>query len=161
MVKLESVISGGQTAADRAGLDWAIKNSIPHGGWCPKGRPAIDGELDPRYQLKETPSEEGVERIEWNVRDADATVVFTLAEKATGGSQKTISTSRKLKKPCLHLHRGILAASEKLVGFLEKHYVRRLHIAGARESKEPGLEAWVAMTLDKAKRIMDERSAGL
>ncbi|HSI64318.1 MAG TPA: putative molybdenum carrier protein, partial [Candidatus Saccharimonadia bacterium] len=117
--------------------------------------------LDDKYQLKETPSEEGMERIEWNVRDADATVVFTLAEKASGGSQKTLSISRKLKKPVLHLHRGVLAASEKLVTFLEKYYVRRLHIAASRESKEPGLEAWVAMTLDKAKRLIDERSAGL
>lgn len=33
-------ISGGQTGADRAGLDWAIKHGIPYGGWCPKGRKA-------------------------------------------------------------------------------------------------------------------------
>lgn len=31
------VISGGQTGADRAGLDWAMSHQIPHGGWCPKG----------------------------------------------------------------------------------------------------------------------------
>ena len=33
------IVSGGQTGADRTGLDWAIKHGIPHGGWCPK---AID-----------------------------------------------------------------------------------------------------------------------
>jgi hypothetical protein len=32
------IVSGGQTGADRAALDWAIENGIPHGGWCPKGR---------------------------------------------------------------------------------------------------------------------------
>lgn len=32
------IISGGQTGADRAALDWAIVHGIPHGGWCPKGR---------------------------------------------------------------------------------------------------------------------------
>jgi len=37
---LEKIISGGQTGADRAALDWAIKNAIPHGGWCPKERKA-------------------------------------------------------------------------------------------------------------------------
>jgi hypothetical protein len=26
------IVSGGQTGADRAGLDWAIKNGIPHEG---------------------------------------------------------------------------------------------------------------------------------
>src|SRR5262249_54793182 len=73
------IISGGETGADRACLDWAIENGIPHGGWCPKGRKATDGELDSKYRLKETPSEKYLERTEWNVRDSDATVVFTLA----------------------------------------------------------------------------------
>ena len=35
---LERIISGGQTGADRGGLDAAIELGIPHGGWCPKGR---------------------------------------------------------------------------------------------------------------------------
>ena len=29
----EKVISGGQTGADRAALDWAIERGILHGGW--------------------------------------------------------------------------------------------------------------------------------
>jgi hypothetical protein len=55
-MKIESlkIISGGQTGADRAALDWAIEHGIPHGGWCPAGRKAEDGTIDPRYQLKET-----------------------------------------------------------------------------------------------------------
>ena len=40
------IVSGGQTGADRAGLDWAMKTGIPHGGWCPKGRRAEDGPID-------------------------------------------------------------------------------------------------------------------
>jgi hypothetical protein len=47
------IISGGQTGADRAGLDWAIKYGIRHGGWCPKGRKAEDGPIDAEHQLKE------------------------------------------------------------------------------------------------------------
>lgn len=42
------IISGGQTGADRAALDFAIKHGIPHGGWCPQGRKALDGPLDPK-----------------------------------------------------------------------------------------------------------------
>jgi hypothetical protein len=30
---VERVVSGGQTGADRAGLDFAIEHGIPHGGW--------------------------------------------------------------------------------------------------------------------------------
>ena len=47
------IISGGQTGADRAALDFAIAHDIPHGGWCPKGRLAEDGLIPARYQLTE------------------------------------------------------------------------------------------------------------
>lgn len=79
------ILSGGQTGTDRAALDWAIAHGIPHGGWCPKGRKAEDGPIDGRYQLQETPSSSYVERTEWNVRDSDGTVVFSIAAVLTGG----------------------------------------------------------------------------
>src|SRR5437870_1510665 len=50
------LVSGGQTGTDRAALDFAIEHGIPHGGWCPAGRLAEDGPIDPRYLLSETPS---------------------------------------------------------------------------------------------------------
>ena len=43
MPLIAKIVSGGQTGADRAGLDFAIEHGIPHGGWCPKGRLAEDG----------------------------------------------------------------------------------------------------------------------
>jgi hypothetical protein len=92
------------------------------------------------------------------VRDSDATVVFTLADPPTGGSKKTITLAKKHKKPCLHLHRGLLAVPDKLVAFLEKHHpVRRLNVAGSRESKEPGLYDWVTNVLERAKANLDGR----
>jgi hypothetical protein len=48
---VEQIVSGGQTGADRAALDWAIANGLPHGGWCPKGRLAEDGCISMKYQL--------------------------------------------------------------------------------------------------------------
>ena len=50
---LKKIISGGQTGADRAGLDVAIKKGIPHGGWIPKGRKTEDGTLPTKYNLSE------------------------------------------------------------------------------------------------------------
>jgi Circularly permutated YpsA SLOG family len=37
------IISGGQTGADRAGLDFAIEQGLEHGGYVPRGRKAEDG----------------------------------------------------------------------------------------------------------------------
>ncbi len=38
-----TIISGGQTGADRAALDFALTHGLAHGGWCPKDRLAEDG----------------------------------------------------------------------------------------------------------------------
>lgn len=105
MASLERIVSGGQTGADRAALDVAIRYGIPHGGWCPRGRTAEDGRLDPKYNLTQTPGESYIQRTEWNVRDSDGTVVFTLSPDASGGSLETIRFAARHGKPCLHLSR--------------------------------------------------------
>ncbi len=73
------IVSGGQTGADRAALDFAIDHGIPHGGWCPRGRKCEDGTIADCYKLNETPSAEYPQRTEWNVRDSDGTVVFSMS----------------------------------------------------------------------------------
>ena len=83
---ITKIISGGQTGADRAGLDVALAHDFPHGGWCPKGRKAEDGPIDAQYELTETPSANYLQRTEWNVRDTDGTIVFTIAKEITAGS---------------------------------------------------------------------------
>src|SRR5262245_64267849 len=69
------IVSGGQTGADRAALDWAIEHGFEHGGWCPLGRKAEDGAVPARYDLAETPTDRWEQRTEWNVRDSDGTVI--------------------------------------------------------------------------------------
>src|SRR2546428_7239726 len=99
---IEKIISGGQTGADRAALDFAIARGIPHGGWCPRGRLAEDGVISDRYQLTETPSANSAQRTEGNVRDSDGTVIFSIGPKLTGGSKQTAEFARQHRKPCLH-----------------------------------------------------------
>jgi hypothetical protein len=88
------MVSGGQTGADRAALDWALAHNIECGGWCPKGRKAEDGPIDPKYPPKETASVAYLQRTEWNVRDSDATVLFSIKPTLTGGSLKTVDFVR-------------------------------------------------------------------
>lgn len=151
------LISGSQTGVERSALAWAVKHEIPHGGWCPTGLLTSEEAPDPEFKLKEAESEDLIETIGLNVRDADATLVFTLAAKATGPAQKAVSAAKKQKKPVLHVHRGILGVSEKIVAFLDKHYIRRLHVTGLSETDEPGLGDWATMELEKAKIILDRR----
>jgi hypothetical protein len=54
MIKmLRKIISGGQTGADRAGLDFAIETGLEHGGYVPRGRKGEDGRIEDRYKLIE------------------------------------------------------------------------------------------------------------
>lgn len=140
------LISGGQTGADRAGLDWALAHNVPHGGWCPHGRKAMDGPLPERYLLEETPSRNYRERTEWNVRDSDATVVFTLESEATQGSLKTLRYAEAIGRPVLHFHPGLDV--KVLRAFLLAHQPKALNVAGSREQKEPGIYAWVTSVLN-------------
>jgi hypothetical protein len=57
-----------------------------------KGRKAEDGKIDPKYPLEEFSSASYLQRTEWNVRDSDATAIFSLGAELTGGSKKKRST---------------------------------------------------------------------
>jgi len=139
------IISGGQTGADRAALDWAIANGIEHGGWCPQGRLAEDGVITAQYDLRETPKADYLQRTEWNVRDSDATTIISLATRLTGGSLATAKLASDLGKPCLHLS-GLQDAQEnarQLADFLRRHEVQILNVAGPRASGEPDVGAFI------------------
>ncbi len=152
MLPALKLISGGQTGADRAALDWAIARGVPHGGWCPRGRLAEDGVLGAQYQLQETPSADPAQRTEWNVRDADATVIFSIRETLAGGSRLTAELAGQYHKPLLRLARGSSLAdpAARLRDFLRAHSIRVLNVAGPRASEEPEVGQFVRETLDRA-----------
>jgi hypothetical protein len=148
---IQKIISGGQTGADRAALDFALAHGIPHSGWCPLGRMAEDGAIPARYQLIETPSPDYAQRTEWNVRDADGTVIFSVAPVLAGGSGYTAEIAQRDGKPLLHLSRerdGAMAG-QKLRQFLTKHRIRTLNVAGPRHSQEPGVAEFARETLER------------
>lgn len=156
-----TILSGGQTGADRAALDFALEFGLAHGGWCPRGRLAEDGPIDERYELRETSSRRYAQRTEWNIRDSDATVVFSIARDVTGGTALTIALAERLGKPCLHLSSDALSATggdpaEELIDFLAVHHVSRLNVAGPRASQEPAVGAFVRGVLVAALDCDDE-----
>ena len=151
---LARIISGGQTGADRGGLDAAIALGIPHGGWCPKGRRAEDGTIPQTYALRETASETYEVRTRRNVIAADGTVLFTRGAP-TGGSRLTAEFAHERGKPLLHLDLQEVdarpaEARRRFVSWLAEHRIRTLNVAGSRESLAPGIRAAVARFLMQA-----------
>jgi putative molybdenum carrier protein len=147
------IVSGGQTGVDRECLAWAIRHGIQHGGWCPKGRLAEDGEIPARYRLRETPSTRSTQRTEWNVTDSDATVIFSQSATLCGGSLKTWEACKKFHKAVLHLCAETLTVAESAIllrKFVRQHSVRRLNAAGPRKSQEAGAGRFARAVLDAA-----------
>ena len=148
------IISGGQTGADRAGLDWAIKNGIEHGGWCPKGRRSEDGKIPPQYQLVETESEGYQDRTAYNVKGSDATVIFT-SKNIGPGSKLTQRIADGGNIPFMTIcmpqdENDRKSSAIELARMIEKNDVKILNVAGSRASKAPGIEAFVCDILTRA-----------
>jgi len=155
-----TIVSGGQTGADRAALDFAIDHALPHEGWCPRGRLAEDGPIDERYQLRETESRKYAKRTAQNIHDSDATVVFSLVANPTGGTALTIDLTERIGRPLLHLPRdadplgataaAIRNAADSLNQFIDAHEVKLLNVAGPRSSVEPKVASYVRSVLAAA-----------
>jgi hypothetical protein len=136
---LKKIISGGQTGADRAALDFAIKHKIPHGGWVPKGRVAEDGILPERYLLTEMPTDSYHARTEQNVIDSDGTVIISNGQ-LNGGSRYTHEMAEKHWKPCLRIDLSktkVYEAGAMLLVWSMDNTISVLNVAGPRASKNP------------------------
>jgi hypothetical protein len=147
------IISGGQSGVDRAALDAALAFGIAYAGWCPKGGWAEDfpeppGLLTQYPHLRETPSAEPAQRTEWNVRDADATLILTDAAGlvASRGTMLARELAEKYGRPLLVIDVDAPDANglvrDWLAAQLAAHAADtpfRLAIGGPRESEAPGI----------------------
>jgi len=134
------IISGGQTGADRAGIDAAIAYGIPYGGWLPKGRKAENGKVPAEYTAMVEMIRGGYpKRTEANVVDSDGTVVFSHG-KLTGGSALTRRVCKKYGKPFLYVDLGGDSDPVYLLSdWIMEYDIQILNVAGSRESKHPGI----------------------
>jgi hypothetical protein len=133
-------VSGGQAGVDRAALDVAMERGMQVGGWCPAGRQAEDGPIDPRYPLRETPSADPAQRTEWNVRDSDGTLLL-ITSAHSGGTELTLDVARRLGRPVFEARLDAPADAATFRRWLHSHNIRTLNVAGPRESESPGVYA--------------------
>jgi Circularly permutated YpsA SLOG family len=147
------IISGGQTGVDRAALDVAIERGMPWGGWCPKGGWAEDfpdppGLLAKYPHLRETALSHPLQRTEWNVRDANATLIVTDSEglSVSIGTRRAHQWAHQHGKPLLVVDASEPEAPARAATWLRAQRKRfgaamTLGIGGPRESEAPGIYA--------------------
>ncbi len=153
---MRRIVAGGQTGADRAALDFAVRHRLPYGGWCPRGgwaedRPQPPGLLADYPALRETASADPAERTALNVREADATliVVDPRAGGPSPGTAATLADARALGRRCEVIDVRDARAPARLRALLESLCEgATLNVAGARESESPGLYAMTGALLE-------------
>ncbi len=147
---LQKIISGGQTGADRAALDVALKFNIPHGGWVPKGRRTESGPLPEIYDLREMPTDAYKDRTLRNILDSQATVIFG-SGRLTGGTRLTLELAKNNSRPHIHIdlsQSDPFEASILLHSFIVDSRILRLNVAGPRSSDDPGIYEQVKTILE-------------
>ena len=149
---VKKIVSGGQTGADQAALDVAIKLGISHGGWIPKGRITENGVLDANYRLKEMETANYNKRTEQNVIDSDGTLIISHG-KLTGGSNYTREMVLHHSRPWLHIDLNktmFFQAAKQIRAWLAEHEIDVLNVAGPRKSKDPAIYQAIADILETA-----------
>jgi len=153
---IKKIITGGQTGADRAALDVAIKLGVPHGGWIPKGRKTEDGILPEKYQLKEMPTASYPKRTEQNVIDSDGTLIISHG-KLTGGSDYTRKMTLRHHKQLLYIDLNNYEpfdAASLIASWIRMQNIQILNVAGPRASKDPEIYGDVIKILAQTIQIL-------
>ena len=145
------LISGGQSGVDRAVLDVAIARGIDYAGWCPLGGWAEDFPAPPgllaRYpKLKETPLADPAQRTEWNVRDADASLIIVDAGgiDISRGTVQAQELAHRYRKPLFVADLtgpDILKDAALWLRVQQTRADLKLAIGGPRESEAPRIYA--------------------
>lgn len=139
MLKIRKIISGGQTGADRAALDFALENGFEIGGFVPKDRLSEDGEIPAKYpNLIETKTKDYRQRTKLNVKNSCATLILSHG-KLAGGSLLTKKFAERYEKPFRLIDLSELAieqAVKRTDEWLKTINCENLNIAGSRASED-------------------------
>lgn len=176
------VISGGQTGADRAGLEAALAVKLRTGGWAPKGYRTENGsdpDLRVIYKLKEHESRDYPPRTAANVIHADLTILVSTSETLGVGSRLTEKLCRQHWKPSIlytklskadaiqaaeTMHRSLPYLVQNTSGRESYKEAQArggwiINVAGPRESSRPGVQKKAAAFLRTFFRHFNSLSA--
>lgn len=154
---ITKIISGGQTGADRAGIDAAKAFGIETGGMAPKGWRT---EFGPAPELAELGLTEQWRpeypfRTEQNVVNADATLIVG-SSLEEGGTLLTRKLCHKHKKPFFTIKLPYMESHiDGLVKFIKDNGISVLNVAGNRDKAGQGTKHYDA-TYEIVMKMLNE-----
>lgn len=164
------IISGGQSGADLAGWKAAKRLGIPTTGWMPKGYLTEYGprpEYAELYGAKEHSSPKYPPRTRANIRDSDVTLIFDCSkgdnlDDMSAGTRLAVKVAMELSVQALVVRVDLASKPEPkrpkaFREWCEGRGWKVYNIAGNRESKSPGIGAWVEDYLVQVFQLLLER----
>ena len=145
------IISGGQTGAERAALDFAIRMNIPHCGYIPMSKAPLTGPYRGRYNLQLMPTFSRIKSIEQNVIDSDGTLVIS-HRKVSVDVKYSLEMSVLHSKPHLHvvLHQKATSqVSQDIKRWIKDNNIEILNVTGPMATKDPNIYDAVMNILEK------------
>lgn len=138
---IKKIISGGETGADRAGLDAALSQGIKTGGTMPFAYKALDGfhpDFKTKYDIEMHDSSSYVPRTKKNARDSDGTIRFAM-DFESPGEKCTLKAINSYKKPYIDVDFHDPISVEDVIKWIEDNEIEVLNVAGNSESTSPGI----------------------
>ncbi len=153
---LTTVISGGQTGADRAGLKAAVIAGLCTGGWMPKSFKAQDGfhpEFADQYNMRETESCRYPPRTALNIKESNGTIQFA-SDFNSPGEVLTSKMVRQYHKPNILVDINGCITPVDVADWIINNNIKILNVAGNSERTSPGIEKYVVSFLTEVFTIL-------
>lgn len=149
---LKKIISSGQTEAELAALDSAIKMGVSHGGWVPQRRSTETASLTAKYKLQEMSARTYSECIEQNVIDSKGTLIISFG-KPTGN----LDFARKMTLKHRHQLLGIdldmtnfIEAASLVHDWIQLRRIDVLYVTGSDAVVNPDVGNHTTFILESA-----------
>lgn len=154
VIKIEKIISGGQTGADVGGLIAAKLIGLKTGGWMPQGFRTLEGdkpEFKQIYDMKEHELVYYPPRTFQNVQESDGTVRFATNFNSSG-EICTLTAIRQFDKPYfdVDLNKDVEQQILDFRSWLKSCSIKTLNVAGNSEKTSPGISKKVIDFLKRA-----------
>lgn len=152
---IKKIISSGQTGAERAALDVAIKLDIPYGGWISKERSRSDPFIVEKYHLQEIPSAGTMDLAEKHVLESDALLIISNG-KLTGHAEVSRKLALISRRHLLHMDlytTPALQAVSIISSWLRLNQVEILYVTGPKAIKDPVIYHDTMYVLENALRV--------
>ncbi|NNF98589.1 MAG: hypothetical protein HKM93_04370 [Desulfobacteraceae bacterium] len=132
------IISSGETGAERAALDVAIKLGIRHGGYICKGCPTEEGALPDKYRLTEIESTNRLVAAEKSLTLSDGTLVIYRG-KLAAHPHHVFLLAQKRQIPVFQVNlltQSAFTTSRQIAEWIKSNNISILNVSGPSENQD-------------------------